>query len=218
MQILDINNFRKLNTQGLRVVDTRPSRNFADGFIKGALSIPSGENFKEILHELIEEGQSLLLVSTESDVSAVSKSVTTSGSFTLLGILSSATETWNLSPKETDLLITIDADEFAIDYNFDEFFLIDVRSAEAFEEEHLEHSENIVLSDLEQTLTDMDSAESYYICATDFAEAVTAASVFKQNGFERIRVLDANFADLKNTKLPFLKKKKDKTDSRFSNN
>ncbi len=218
MKFLDINEFKRLYTEGVWLIDTRPTQSFADGFIKGAISIPFNENFKDKLNDLVEDRQSLLLISTEVNAAPVSKAVALAGNFVLLGVLSLVHEEWNLSAKETDLLISIDVEEFAIDYNFDEFFLIDVRGAEAFEEEHLEHAENIALSDLEQTLTDMETNESYYICATNFEEAATAASVFKQNGFERVRVLDANFTDLKNTKLPFVIKKKDKTDSRFTNN
>lgn len=218
MQTIELSEFRQLNTEGVWVIDTRASENFCNGFIRGAVSVPFGENFKDVLSELMEEGQSLLLIADEKNADAVLRLLKTSANFELLGILPASIDGLALTQKETDLLITIDAEEFAIDYNYDEFFLIDVRDAELYAEEHLEHAQNILLSDLEQILTDMEAADSYYVYANNFQEAVTAGSVFKQNGFERVRVVQADFTELKNTKLPSVKRKKEKTDSRFSNN
>lgn len=218
MQSIGINEFRKLNAEGVWIIDTRSSEIFCNGFMKGAVSVPFDENFKDVLSELVEDGQSLLLIADIENAEAVTKALKTSINYEFLGILSSPMDDWMLTSRETDLLITIDVEEFAIDYNYDEFFLIDVRDAEQYVEVHLEHAQNIELNDLEQTLTDMETADSYYICGRNFTEATTAGSVFKQNGFERVRVVQADFVEFENTKLPFVKKKKEKTDSRFLNN
>lgn len=218
MQTIGINEFRQLNTEGVWVIDTRSSENFCNGFIKRAVSVPFDENFKHVLSELIEDGQSLLLIADIEIADAVTETLKTALNYKLLGILCAPKDSWELSSKETDLLITIDVEEFAIDYNYDEFFLIDVRDADQYLEEHLEYAQNIALNDLEQTLIDMETSGSYYICAANFREAVTAGSVFKQNGFERVRVIQADFLEFRNTKLPFVKKKKEKTNSRFLNN
>ena len=114
--------------------------------------------------------------------------------------------------------MTIDADEFAIDYKFDEFFLIDVRDKEVYAKEHAEDSENIMLNDLEQFLIEFETGDSYYIYGNTITEAVTAGSVFKKIGFNRVRVVAADYATISKSGIPLYKQKKTKPSSEFSDN
>ena len=200
------------------VIDARPSEIFCDGFVDESLSVPFNENFVAALQELVEDGQRVLIVADEKEIVPVAKALNYSGSAEVAGVLAGGFETWSANEKKIDMLITIDIDEFIIDYNFDEFFLIDVRTAEEFEQEHVEDSQNIALNDLEQLLIDLETSDNYYLYANTFSEAVTAGSIFKRNGFERVRVVMADYEALKKSKLPFFKKKKEKPDSKFSNN
>ena len=117
------------------------------------------------------------------------------------------------------MLITIDAEEFKIDFQYDEFFLIDVRSKEDFAKDHAEDAENIVLNDLEQILIEFEAGDSYYVYANTITEAVTAGSIFKKIGFNRVRAVAADYESIKKSGIPlFEQKKKDKSASKFSDN
>ena len=117
--------------------------------------------------------------------------------------------------KYLDMLITIDAEELYLDYRFDEFYLVDVRSKKEFETEHLEYAENIVLNDLELLIIDLDITQSYYVYAGSIAEAVTAGSLFKHYGFNLIKVVADTYDIIKATGISVVQNKKEKSSKRF---
>ena len=117
-----------------------------------------------------------------------------------------------------DLLVDIGIDEFEIDYKFDEFYLIDIRSEEDYELEHLEYAENIPLADLDTTLVDMNHNSAYYIYGNSASEATIAASIFKQFDFHKLRVITEGYELLKLSTIPITKKKKEKAGNFFSAN
>jgi rhodanese-related sulfurtransferase len=218
MNLLVIDEFKDLQSRGHVVIDTRQPENFCDGFIKNSLSMQSNENFIATYQELVEDEQKALIVANENEISTIAKTLKNAGIQNVSGFLANGFETWKAAGEKIDMLISIEADEFAIDYLYDEFFLIDVRTKEEYELEHIEDSENLTLNDIEQMLVDLEESNIYYVYANTFAEALTAGSLFKRNGFERVRVVAASLEELKQTKIPFDKKKKENSPSGFSNN
>jgi len=208
IQPLDIKEFKTRVNEGHSIIDTRSSETFAEGFMPGSISIPFNTNFMEWLQELTDDDQRLVLVADESEVAAIDNIIRLSGLSTIDGYLKGGWIAWRDVEKKFDLLITIDADEFEIDYQFDEFYLVDVRSKEGFENEHAEDAENVTLSDLEYIISEFDEDLSYYIYGETAAEAITAGSIVRKLGFERIRVVAADYATIKASKVPFVKKKK----------
>lgn len=217
MTLLELNDFEKLRSESCIVIDTRPSETFSEGFIQDSVSVPLNESFIDTLNDFFEEEQPLLFLAEEKGEEALIKKLREAGRGNVEGILKGGFDAWKNSGGKTDMLILIDADEFAMDYQYDEFFLLDVRSKEAFDEEHAEDAENLFLSEIENTLIEMDESAPYYIYGNGLSEGVTTASFLKQSGFERVRVLNGAFADLKKTNIPFIKKKK-KEEKPFNKN
>jgi rhodanese-related sulfurtransferase len=212
MKELGLESFKELLAKSTSaVVDTRLPETFANGFIGESVSIYPDENFLPYLNDLISDEQEILFVADEEQVPEIDKIIRGAGLTNVAGYLSGGFETWKNSERAVDLLIAIDAEEFAMDYQFDEFFLVDVRPQEEFEKEHVEDAESISLSDLVQILPQLETSQSFYVYGSTAAEAVTAASILKQYGFQRIRAVAAAYEDLKNTRVPFfVQKKKDK--------
>ena len=170
--------------------------------------------------DLVDDSESVLLVANEADLPFISKSLSAHGIANVSGYLEGGFEAWQKAEKEIDMLIGIEADEFAIDYNYDEFYLVDTRSATDYGDEHIEDSENISLPDLQQVLIDLEANGSYYVYATTAINAITAGSIFKKNGFARVRVITCDYETLKNSGLPLYKanKKQSSTQDKFSKN
>jgi hydroxyacylglutathione hydrolase len=212
MKKLGLESFKELLAKSNSVVvDARLPESFADGFIGEAISIYPDENFLPYLNDLIADEQEILFVADEEQIPEIDKIIRSAGMANVLGYLDGGFDTWKNSERAIDLLIAIDAAEFAMDCQFDEFYLVDVRPVEEFEKEHVEDAESIPLSDLVQILPQLEISQSFYVYGSTAAEAATAASVFKQYGFQRIRAVTAPYEDLKKTKVPFfVQKKKDK--------
>lgn len=216
MEKLDVTSFKEQSTKGHLIIDTRPSEIFAEGFIKNSVSLPFSDNFLNALTDIAEDDQQILFVTTDENAVKLDRLVKGSGNFKAIGYLDGGFDAWKNAGNKTDMIIGIDEEEFAIDYQFDEFFLVDLRSPEEFAKEHAEDAENVPMVELEQVLTELDLEQSYYLYANTPEEAITAASIFKKNGFQRVRPLAAGYEKLRATKIPFfVQKKKDKNAPKF---
>ena len=219
MQKFELSEFKALDLGGWTIVDTRKSGIFADGFIAESVSIPYDVNFVDSLQTLISPEIKIILIAEESEVALILKTIKASGVANVPGYLDGGFEGWQKDGGKFDLLISIDADEFALDYQFDEFYLIDLRDKEDYEKGHVEDAENIALVDLEPLLVEMDTAELYYLYGETVAQAVTAASLLKRNGFHRMRSVAADYETLKAAGLPmFAPKKKGNSSSSHPEN
>lgn len=211
MNFIELNRFTELQQNGCLIIDTRPAELFCEGHIVDALSVPFSDTFVTSITELTEQDQKIMLVAEETEIAAIEKRLKESGIDTIEGFLQGGFEAWKNNGHKMDMLIAIDADEFAMDYHYDEFYLVDVRTKEEFTKEHAEDAENIELSDLDQIILELDNTESYYVYAQTSNEAVTAGSIFKRAGFNRIRVVAASYSEIKSSGVPvFVQKTKDK--------
>lgn len=211
MQAFDAGRFKGLIEEGYTVIDTRNPEVFCDGFIEESISIPFNDSFVDNYDELTQPGQRIILVTEAEHTTAVFRALKAAAIDSAEGYLEGGFAAWQEAGHEVDMLISIDADEFAMDFNYDEFYLVDVRSKEDFAKEHAEDAENIALNDLEQLLIELDNQESYYVYGNTAADAVTAGSIFKRTGFGRVRVVAAEYDVIKQTGIPlFVQKKKDK--------
>jgi hydroxyacylglutathione hydrolase len=214
MQKFELNEFKALDLAGYIIIDARKAELFADGFITESVSIPFGENFIDLLQELISAELKILIVADEADIALILKTIKGSGINNVAGYLAGGFEAWQKEGNKVDLLISIDADEFALDYQFDEFYLIDLRDKEDYDKNHVEDAENIALIDLEPLLLEMDTTSLYYLYGNTASEATTAASLLRRNGFHRIRVVAADYDTLKAAGIPlFVQKKKGNSSS-----
>jgi len=219
MQKFEWNELNALDLSGYAIVDARKPEIFTDGFIEDSVSIPFGDNFIDSLQELISADIKVIVVAGESDIPAIVKTVKGSGLSNIVGYLAGGFDAWLKASNKFDMLIGIDPDEFAIDYQFDEFYLVDVRDKDDFEKGHVEDAENIALIDLEPLLIEMETKDIYYLYGNTAAEAMTAASLLKRNGFERVRPVAADYAAIKATGIPlFAPKKKGNTSSSSAEN
>lgn len=219
MRPIEIAEFISLSAEAYVVVDTRKSEMLSEGFFKDSISIPLDESFINTFQELVGSMQNVILVADENEIPAIMKRIKDTGITNIHGYLSKGRNATEIPAKFIDVLITIDSEELLIDYRFDEFYLIDVRTLEEFEKEHLEHAENISLNDLEQLLIALDASKSYYVYADTAVNAVTAGSIFKRSGFDLVKVIAGNFENIKASGIPLIgKNKNEKSSAKSSNN
>ena len=114
MHKFELDEFRALDMAGYVIADTRKPEIFAEGFIEQSVSIPFNENFINNLEELISSDLSVIIVADESDIPAIVKAVKGSGMDNIKGYLAGGYNAWANAGHKFDMLISIDADEFAI--------------------------------------------------------------------------------------------------------
>jgi hydroxyacylglutathione hydrolase len=218
MNLLSIDEARSLIADGAWVIDSRSSAVFVQGLIPQSIHIPHSDSFIEYTELIVEPDMKLLLVAGSGQEMAVSRDLRKTGFANLSGIIDGGYEAWVAAGGKKDLIIDISPEEFELDFNFDEFYLIDLRTEDLYEEEHIEYAENLPLSELEEAIPDLNPDLMYYLYGTTFEDAAFAASLFKRGGFHKLRVVNEGYEALKNTNIPVTKKKKAKSDPNFSAN
>jgi rhodanese-related sulfurtransferase len=218
MNQISIKEASALMDGGAIVVDTRPSGLFVLGFIPGSIHIPLAEHFKEYVELILDPEYEVVVLAEEGQEERACRDLAKTGVVTVAGYIAGGYDAWTALDGQPDLIIDIDMEEFGIDYKFDEFYLIDTRSDDEYEAEHIEYAESIPLSDIEENIPALDASLSYYIYGSSFEDAAFAAALFKRNDFHKLRVIHVSYEDLKVGEVPIVKKKKDKNESKFSDN
>ncbi|MBK7149270.1 MAG: hypothetical protein IPH78_10725 [Bacteroidetes bacterium] len=218
MEQLSLEQFKKYVEEGATVIDTRASDLTYEGIIENSILILPDENFIFSLTQYTDEDAKLLFVTSDSDALHLARLLKNAGTFHVLGRLNDSLEAWKKAEYGIDFIIGIQPDELEMDYQYDEFFLIDTRTAEEFAQEHLEDAENIPMSELTSALVDLENTGVYYVYAAKAADALTAASLFKKFGIQRLRAVDADYDAIKQTSIPVFKQRKQQNEKKFSNN
>lgn len=216
MNLLTAAEFLEKQKNGCVVLDTRAPEIFAERFLLHSISLSSDENFAANLQTLVEDETQLLFIAEEPQRAALEQ-LLQQHKISCEGFLAGSIDELFAAGAAVDMLIGLDAEEFKLDYRYDEFFLIDTRSAESFAEAHIEDAENIAAEDLQDALEDMDANASYYVYGANAADAMTAASQFRNSGCTKVRVVAAGFAELQASGVPCFTKKK-KREEPFSKN
>ena len=218
MNLISIEETKALIADGTCVLDTRPSAIFVQGLIPQSIHIPNTDNFLEYAELLLEPDMKLMLLAEPGQETAVARNLIKTGFASLIGIIDGGYDAWLTANDNRDLIIDISPDEFEMDFNFDEFYLIDLRTEDQYEEEHLEYAENLPLSELEEAIPDLNPDVIYYLYGNTFEDGALAAALFKRGGFHKLRVVNEGYDSIRATKIPVVKKKKTKTDPNFSAN
>lgn len=132
--------------EGAVLFDARPAEEFLDTFIPGAVFIGPLESNWEIATSFFDKKTPLIFI-----LPAKKEKIdfANSDSYNIQGYLDGGYDNYIHVKKEIDLLIEIEADEFAMDIPFDASMLIlDVRDPEVFEKEHVKNALNIPLLDM----------------------------------------------------------------------
>jgi len=211
MAVLSIEEAKDWIKKGGLVIDLRPADVFIDGFIPGAIFLPFGDKFMATIDALSEAEDAILFVAADdAQQEDLEQKLAALPTDSIKGFVKGGFDAWVANGEEIDLIIGIEADEFAMDYQYDEFVLIDLRTKDVYEQERIEDSENVQPEELLSYLLELDEEQQYYVYGNNAEEALNAASLFKRTGFQRIRPVLADYETIKNLGFPLTKAKKQK--------
>ena len=123
----------------------------------------------------------------------------------MCGYLEGGFETWKKSGEPIDLIVNIDADEFAMDLPFDpKLKVVDVRRETEFADGHVPGARNIPLETLTDpgTMAEFDDTDNIYIhCASGY-RSIIACSLFKRQGIHNLHNITGGWDEIKKTRRP----------------
>ena len=176
----------------LIILDTREPSVFADGFIKEAMLICLDEQFNDWIANLIPSDKPMVLIIEPGMEQTATEMLSKTNHGQIMGYLQGGFNTWKNEGEKIDMVITIEADELAMDLPFDEnLVVIDVRSENEYETGHVADSINLPLSSLADpgNLAILEENENLYIYCANGDHCIMAAAIMKKQGFHNLRTV-----------------------------
>ena len=200
---LNIKEFKlKMDGESL-IVDTRLAADFSNGFIPGSLFIGLEGRLAEWAGSLLSYRQPIILVTDSGKEEETIIRLARVGFNNVEGYLNGGFETWKKAGEKIDIIIDIEADEFAMDIPFDDnLAIVDVRKENEFIEGHVKDAINLPLSDMRDIaqIAQLEETQNIYLhCASGYRSLI-AASLLKQQGYHNIRNVIGGWVKIKEQK------------------
>jgi glyoxylase-like metal-dependent hydrolase (beta-lactamase superfamily II)/rhodanese-related sulfurtransferase len=194
---LDLAAFKEMiKNDDTLILDTRPSALFTDGYVPGAISIGLDGRFAEWAGSLLPFDKPMVLVTEPGREKESAIRLARVGFDQMKGYLEGGFETWHAAGERFDLIINVDADEFALDLKFDpKLLVVDVRREAEYGDGHLVEARNIPLETLTDpgTMADFNDTDNIYLHCAGGYRSVIAASLFKRQGIHNLRNISGGF-------------------------
>ena len=195
---LSVPAFEKAMQEGATVIDSRIPDVFEQGFVKGSVNIGLNGQYAIWAATLIDLKTPLILVCDTGKEKESVMRLTRTGFENILGFLKGGYEAWKEAGKDIDLIISIDAEELALDAKFDEkIHILDVRKPDEWNESHVKKAEHISLQDLEDQTGRLDKNQTYYVHCAGGYRSMIAASLLKEKGFPNVKNVLGGFNKIK---------------------
>ncbi len=189
---------------GALVLDTRNESLFVDGFVKGSVFIGLNGRFAEWVGTLINIHQPLVLVTESGKEEETVTRLARVGFENVKGYLQGGFEAWKASGNEYDMIISIDADEMAIDLKYEPVYVMDVRKESEFEAGHVENAENVVLQhfDADLSTSPVTREQTIMVHCQGGYRSVIAASLLKRKGYNSLKNILGGWNAIVKTEIP----------------
>jgi len=179
----------EMKNPGTIVVDTRHQDVFEKGFIPGSIFIGLRGRFAEWVGTVLNMNDRILLVTEKGKEEESIMRMARVGYENVIGFLKGSFDEWKNSGRKYDMVISIDAEEFLLDYNHDDINVVDVRKENEFKTEHVDGAVNAALQNFGEEIHKLDqlSDNGLYVYCEGGYRSMIAASLMKRNGFRNLK-------------------------------
>lgn len=206
---LSVPEFENEMKNGALVLDTRHQNVFEEGFVPGSVFIGLNGRFAEWVGTLLKIDQPIILVCEEGKEEEAVTRLARVGYENVKGYLNGGFAAWKNAGKLIDLLISIEADELALDMKYEKLKVVDVRKKNEFESGHIEGAENVVLQYFNRELdaSSFQDTDHIYVHCQGGYRSVIAASLFKRKGYRFVKNVHGGWNEIQKTDVPVTEKK-----------
>ena len=191
MEQLSVKTFKQKAIEDNTVIlDTRPASVFVEGFVPNSIFIGLEGRFAEWAASLIPFDKTILLVTEPGKEQETITRLARVGFDKVVGYLDCGYDSWKNAGEQIDMLIDVEADELAMDIEFDDnLVVLDVRKELEYDNGHLKQAMNIPLDELIDpgTLADFDEHHNIYVHCGGGYRSVIACSILKFQGIHNLR-------------------------------
>ncbi|WP_173918418.1 rhodanese-like domain-containing protein [Halobacillus sp. Marseille-Q1614] len=178
-------------SSGAAVIDTRSKEEFAEGHIEGTLSIPINKGFANWAGWLINYDKEIAVISEPDKVEEIQQALQSIGLDNLTSY-TDAQEVEQLDNLET--YQSISPEEFDREYRGkDNYVIVDVRTQEEWDEEHIEEAVHVMIGTLPDRLDEIPEGKTPIVHCQSGVRSAIAASILQANGYKGVLNLKGGF-------------------------
>jgi glyoxylase-like metal-dependent hydrolase (beta-lactamase superfamily II)/rhodanese-related sulfurtransferase len=178
--------------QGALVVDSRTANDFARSFIPNSIHIGLDGSFANWAGELISPLDQALIVVAENSEKVYETLIRLGrvGFLNVLGFAAGGLQTWEAEGHLVDAIYRINAEALLEleeqKLQDEEYFLLDVRRPDEFNEAHLWGAVSIPLSELPDRLDEIPTELPVLVYCAGGYRSMMAASILRKNGIQKV--------------------------------
>ena len=192
--------FKNKMNEDVFIVDTRQADIFTEGFIPGSIFIGLEGRFAEWAGSLLSFDKPLLLITEKGKEDETVVRLTRVGFATIEGYLKGGFDTWKKAGEKVDMIISIEADELAMDIPHDpNLQVVDVRKEIEFADGHVKNAINMPLADMTDValIAGFEDTQNLYIHCGGGYRSVIACSLLKKQGLHNLRNIAGGWTKIK---------------------
>lgn len=195
---LDLETFETLKNQGCLIIDSREPTVFENGFIPGAINIGLNGQYAIWAATLFDLDRKIILVTEAGKEKESVVRLARVGFDNIAGYLNGGFHTWAQAGKRTDMLITVDTEELALEQKHGKHIsILDVRKPSEWENGHVDGAVFQTLAHLQEHLDEIEKDKDLYVYCAGGYRSVIACSVLKANGYQRVNNVAGGFSAIR---------------------
>ncbi|MBA3648597.1 MAG: MBL fold metallo-hydrolase [Chitinophagales bacterium] len=203
LRAVPVDEFELEIKKGTIVLDTRNEEDFEKGFVPGSVFIGLNGRFAEWVGTILNIDDQILLVTAPGKEQEAVIRMARVGYENVTGYLEGGFEAWRNSGKLYDMVISIDAEELKLDYEFDNIKIVDVRKESEYESGHVEGAINVVLQNLDRDINRIPDKDAHlYIHCQGGFRSMVASSLLKRKGYQNLKNIYGGWVSISKTNIP----------------
>lgn len=179
--------------KGLKVIDARDKKDFANGFISGSLNIQGNNSFSTWNGWLLDYQQQFMLVCGDHQIEDLTRKLMRIGLDNIFGYVDQV-DNLGLPLEKADV---ISLNEFKSYISNGEVQIVDVRGESEYEAGHIEGAIHAFVGTLNENLDKISKDKEVVIYCQAGDRAALAYSILAKNGFENVKNFSGGFHEWK---------------------
>lgn len=178
-----------VNDQGALMLDTRSQDDFPQDHIPNAIFIGIDGSFATWVGTLVPDiNQPIVFIADEGREEEVVTRLARVGYDNTLGYLKGGIATWKEAGFDVETIKSIDVEELAQTITSEKINVVDVRKPSEFSAEHVENATNLALDYINENLSVLDKAATYYLHCKSGYRSLIASSILQARGYNVINI------------------------------
>lgn len=186
--------FVKTKNEGLRIIDTRPWKQFSNGYLKGSLNIQNNNSFSTWMGWFMDYDESFVLIAETSETEDLTRKLMRIGLDNIHGHITPA-QLIQFEKNQLDTYKPIDKETIKKKVSSTNTQIIDVRNKTEFKDGHIEGAKNLFVGKLADNLDEVPKEKEVIIHCQSGARSAIAYSILIANGFDNILNYSGGWAD-----------------------